>query len=899
MAKEKLKEIIEYEDYEADYIEEPEALSDKVVQDKKGQVKFKSVNHRKRAEANEVETDGEIATYANYALEYFGYRCALSGEKLVIFDNPVERKGNARVITNLSAEHIVALTTGGNDIIPNIVPTVLQYNIQKNGYYILDWWPKAKDINGNSIYSPEKLLKLVNYMLKSLQARKDLGIKKQPREYRKRLLTPNEIDEFLMQEEIAKELLSDTITATTELEDGKNILTQIPQQEGEIPSLAKQKAKETKITEAMFLTDALQVLGKEERISQEVIAKLQNMYKEVEGEIPFEIEIRRNILFVLEQMGIKDNKYTVANDLLVNSDLLKKLKKTQEIKIPEFVEKYLSKKIERLNEIFSEEDLRKIITYKPDVLYDLKSVKEEKEIIDLYKIYFNNEVDFEIINKTYLINVLRIKKWMKDNNTTRPPRKQNDNETVPEDEAILGVVLGNIKSGLIKPYKELKTEEEKEEYKKKHPELEDVMAMVEEIDRNNIPIKEEQIHYINILKIIKWMKDNNTTRPPRKHNKTVPEDEAILGGALASIRLNLIKPYKELETEEEKEEYKRQHPELEDVMAMVEEIDKNNIPIKYQQMLEIVKWMKDNNTTRPPRQEDRRYNTVLEVEGRLGNNYSIILNQLIKPYKELKTEEEKEEYKRQHPELEEVMAMVEEIDRNNIPIKEEQIHYINILKIKEWMNKQKYPTKPPRGQDKNKTVPENEAKLGNALRSIRQNLIKPYKELETEEEKEEYKREHPELEEVMAMVEEIDRNNIPIKEEQTNYINMLKIKKWMKDNNTTKPPRTTGEGVPKEEAKKGDALRTIRQNLIKQYQKLQSEEEKEEYKKKHPELEEVMAMVEEIDKNNPKNKKKIKDTVKQNKNNLSEAMQVGEELEAEILMAEKVAERSVSDGRGQ
>ena len=62
MAKEELEDIIEYEDYEADYIEEPEELSDndKVVQNSKGQVKFKSVNHSKRAEANEVETDGEI-----------------------------------------------------------------------------------------------------------------------------------------------------------------------------------------------------------------------------------------------------------------------------------------------------------------------------------------------------------------------------------------------------------------------------------------------------------------------------------------------------------------------------------------------------------------------------------------------------------------------------------------------------------------------------------------------------------------------------------------------------------------------------------------------------------------------------------------------------------------------
>ena len=118
MAKEEVEEVTEYEEY-ADYFE------DKTEKDKSGQVKFKSVNHHKRAEANEVESDGETATYANYALEYFGYRCALSGEKFIVFDNPVERERYKRT-SNLSAEHVVALTTGGNDIIPNIVPTVLQ-----------------------------------------------------------------------------------------------------------------------------------------------------------------------------------------------------------------------------------------------------------------------------------------------------------------------------------------------------------------------------------------------------------------------------------------------------------------------------------------------------------------------------------------------------------------------------------------------------------------------------------------------------------------------------------------------------------------------------------------------------------------------------------------------------
>ena len=373
MSKEELEEVIEYEDeyYEENFIEEQEELSDndQVEQDSKGQVKFKSVNHHKRAEANEVESDGETATYANYALEYFGYRCALSGEKFVAFDNAVEREGNAKLTTNLSAEHIVALTTGGNDIIPNIVPTVLQYNLQKNGYYILDWWPKARNIEGKPIYNEERLLKLVNYMLKSLQIRKELGIKERPREYKKRLLKPNAIDEYLAQGEIASGLISDVITATEDDIDGKKILTKIPESEGSIPSLSEQKENEIKITEEMFLVDAIDVLEREKDIPQEIIESLKELYKEVEGEIPFEVEVRRNILSVLKEMGIEENKYIVANTLLINTNLLEKARENKEA-IQNIIKEYLKKQIEELREVLTEDQIKIAISNMPNVLFE-------------------------------------------------------------------------------------------------------------------------------------------------------------------------------------------------------------------------------------------------------------------------------------------------------------------------------------------------------------------------------------------------------------------------------------------------------------------------------------------------------------------------------------------------
>mgnify|MGYP007005320034 CR=1 FL=1 len=855
MAKEELEDIIEYEDYEADYIEEPEELSDndKVVQNSKGQVKFKSVNHSKRAEANEVETDGEIATYANYALEYFNYRCALSGEKFVIFDEPIQRGKNNKLITNLSAEHILALTTGGNDIIPNIVPSVYQYNIQKNGYYILDWWTKAKDINGNSIYSPEKLLKLVNYMLKSLQARKELGIKKQPREYRKRLLKPNEIDEFLNQEEIAEKVLSDTITSTTQVEDGKNILTQIPQQEGEIPSLAKQKDKETKITEAMFLTDALEVLQKEEKIPQEVIVKLQNMYKEVEGEIPFEIEVRKNIISALEQMGIENNKYTVANSLLVNTNLLEKVRENKE-EIQNIIKEYIRKSIEELKGVLTEESIKEIISYNPEVLYNEEAVNQQKETIELYKMYINKDIKVDILNQNYLINALKVRQWMEKNNTIKPPKRYNKSDS--KEETQLAIQLDTIKQQLIKPYNKLETEDEKEEYKKQHPELDDVMKIIEWIDKNNVKVKEDSQYYWHVLAIKEWMEKNNTTKPPRAQNqdKTIPKEEGILGSQLSAIRQQLIKPYSKLKTEEEKEEYKKQHPELDEVMEIIEWIDNNNIKVKedsafYWNALKIKEWMEKNNTKKPPSKNSKE---SLE-EKKLGQFLANIRQGLIKPYNKLETEAEKEEYRKEHPELDDVMEIIEWIDENNVKVKEDSQYYWRIIAIKEWMEENNT-TRPPRCQTSSKTIPEKEGELGTQLSNIRRFLILPYIELENEEDKEAYKEEHPEIEYVMGIVEWIDKNNIKAKEDSKDYKKILEIKKWMEENNTTKPPRgqNNNKTVPEEEAKLGGALANIRNQLIKPYYELEDDEEKENYKIEHPEFEDIVAIIEWIDKNNIK-----------------------------------------------
>ena len=142
-------------------IEEKETSTTK---DKTGHIKFKKVNHQERAKQSGRISDGNTAAYLNIALKYFNYRCALSGE---IFES-FGKVNNTKAKSNLSAEHIVPLCQGGDDIAPNLVPSVLQYNISKNGYNLLDWWKKQKDNNGKELYSPYRLLKIVNFMMKSI-----------------------------------------------------------------------------------------------------------------------------------------------------------------------------------------------------------------------------------------------------------------------------------------------------------------------------------------------------------------------------------------------------------------------------------------------------------------------------------------------------------------------------------------------------------------------------------------------------------------------------------------------------------------------------------------------------------------------------------------------------------
>ncbi len=259
------------------------------------------------------------------------------------------------------------------------------------------------------------------------------------------------------------------------------------------------------------------------------------------------------------------------------------------------------------------------------------------------------------------------------------------------------------------------------------------MQIVEWIDSRNLPP-----YLINAQDIKGWIEQHG--RKPSAASKD--EQEKKLGIALSGIRRNLTKPYNELETEEEKQDFKIQHPEIDEVMKIIAEIDGNSVPPLLLNARRIKQWMEQKETTKSP-----TANSKDDEEARLGRALCNMKSSLIKPYMSLETKEQKKEFENQHPEIKEIMQIVSWIDENNI-----SPYLLNARSIKEWVEMQKKPRLPRRS----KNIDEIENNLGKKLSNIRQCLIKPYMSLETEEEREKFIERNPDTEEVIEIITALD-----------------------------------------------------------------------------------------------------------------------------------------------
>ena len=358
--------------------------------------------------------------------------------------------------------------------------------------------------------------------------------------------------------------------------------------------------------------------------------------------------------------------------------------------------------------------------------------------IDIFRIQGETKDFLELLNEaqeiidrsSYLTNAREIKAWIEKSGGTKSPNKKSTDKA----EKRLGIALSNIRQSLIKPYMELKTEEEREEFRKQYPEIDEILEIVNWIDENNLPP-----YLVNAREIKAWIEKSGGTKPPNQ--KSTNKTEKRLGMSLGNIRHNLIKPYIALKTKEEREEFRKYHPEIDEVLEIVNWIDENNLPPYLVNAREIKAWIEKSGGTKPP-----AASSTDETEKRLGQTLNRIRQLLIKPYMNLKTKEERKEFRKKHPEIDEVLEIINKIDENNL-----SPYLVNAREIKEWIEKlggTKLPSQ--------KSTDETEKRLGKALSTIRQRLIKPYMELKTEEEKDEFRNKHPEIDEVLDIISELD-----------------------------------------------------------------------------------------------------------------------------------------------
>ena len=434
---------------------------------------------------------------------------------------------------------------------------------------------------------------------------------------------------------------------------------------------------------------------------------------------------------------------------------------------------------------------------------------ETKEFLELF-----NEVQGILGHNDHLTNALNIKTWMEQRKTIKPP------SSISKDfeEKRLGIALSNIRQTLIKPYLQLKTEQEKKIFEEEHPEFKKIFEIINWIDENNI-----SLHLINARQIKFWMEEKNSNKPPRL--RCNDKEEQRLGTALQSIRLRLLNPYLQIVDEEEKLKFENKHPELQEVMQIVNWIDGRNLSPNLVNARDIKIWMQTHKTTKSPSAVSKD-----AEEKRLGTALTELRRNLIKPYMQLETEEEKLEFSEKHPEIDEVLQIINWIDTNKV-----NPNLTNVRNIKAWMEERKT-TKPPSSNSKDKE----EKRLGRALGNIKRTLVKTYMQLGTQE-KEEFEQEHPEFREIMEIINWIDENNI-----SPYLINARDIKQWVEQNQFAKLPSRSSKAV-EEERELGKKLSYIRQDLIGTYMKLQTEQEREIFREKHPEIDKVMSIISELD----------------------------------------------------
>ncbi len=311
-----------------------------------------------------VESNNKRATksgaIANLTVEefetayiYFGGKCVYSGQD---FTNE----------SGVSIEHIIPILSGGHSMAFNCIPVSRKYNSSKSGYHLLDWWKYQTDEFGNSVYDPLRLLKLLNYMIKSLES---IGIE----EPIIHVLEDNEIDQFLRENKSKKQKKSRdaSIKGGFRKLNQLEVLRKMDMVSMEDLYSVYSELDNLMLNTAIFFEETIHEL--EGTIPKEILDDVQNRIKNlpdiyIDGKKVFkkemnpeDIKIRQQALYWIEKEKL-ENKYGIIG--YMNFEVLK-----QQKDICDFLNRRKQRILQKMGA--KQSDFNNVVNKIPNILTDL------------------------------------------------------------------------------------------------------------------------------------------------------------------------------------------------------------------------------------------------------------------------------------------------------------------------------------------------------------------------------------------------------------------------------------------------------------------------------------------------------------------------------------------------
>ncbi len=284
---------------------------------------------------------------------YFSGKCVYSGQD---FTNE----------SGISIEHIIPILSGGHSMAFNCIPVSCKYNSSKSGYHLLDWWKYQTDEFGNSVYNPLRLLKLLNYMIKSLES---IGVE-DPTVH---VLEDNEIDQFLRENKPNKQEKPSNATVRGGFRklNQLEVLRKMDMVSMEDLYSVYSELDNLMLNVAIFFEETVYEL--EGTIPKKVLDYVQNRIKNLpdiyigEKKVfkkemnPEDIKIRQQVLHWAEKEGL-ENKYGIIG--YMNFEVLK-----HQADICDFLDRRKQRILQKMGA--TPDDFNNVVNKVPNILTDL------------------------------------------------------------------------------------------------------------------------------------------------------------------------------------------------------------------------------------------------------------------------------------------------------------------------------------------------------------------------------------------------------------------------------------------------------------------------------------------------------------------------------------------------